>query len=294
MADLSNEASIRWGYLGVKLAEILWRDTTWPKVDLYAKELFGFDADMLEPAHISSPAARHAYSWVVALGEQDIPPAQKIRLLGEFAAEIANDEGEFWRLLSEIKIGGAVLPRAEKEQAMEQRSKTLAWVIHGRNADARDAVFDFLRCVGIKPLEWGEVCNETGTASPYVGEVLDTAFALAQVVVVILSGDDMAFLRPELRSPDDPTWEGEETPQARPNVLFEAGMAFGTHQDRTIIVQWGHLRPFSDIGGRHVLRLVDTPECRQDFVGRLRTARCEVDAAGTDWLKAGNFPNVDL
>jgi hypothetical protein len=66
-------------------------------------------------------------------------------------------------------------------------------------------------------------------------------------------------------------------------------MALGLFPDRTVIVELGQLRPVSDIGGRHVVRMNDTPEKRQDLAQRLETAGCLVNRAGTDWYRAGNF-----
>ena len=60
---------------------------------------------------------------------------------------------------------------------------------------ARDALFDFLRAVGLHPLEWSEAVGATGSASPYIGEILDAAFSVAQAVVVLLTPDDEARLR---------------------------------------------------------------------------------------------------
>ena len=72
-------------------------------------------------------------------------------------------------------------------------------------------------------------------------------------------------------------------------MLFEAGMAFGSHPERTIMVQLGYLRPFSDVAGRHTLYFNGTAEDRTELRERLRTAKCAVKDGGTDWLKAGNF-----
>lgn len=163
------------------------------------------------------------------------------------------------------------------------------FVIHGRNGPARDAMFDFLRALGLNPLEWGQVVKLTGKGSPYIGEVLDTAFSNAQTVVVVLTGDDLARLRADLLDSHDPDYERNLTPQARPNVLFEAGMAFGRHADRTIMVQIGSVRPFSDVAGKHAVHFQGSAPQRAELRERLKTAGCAVADGGTDWLKAGNF-----
>lgn len=163
----------------------------------------------------------------------------------------------------------------------------IVFVVHGRNDDAAGAMFTFLRALGLKPLEWSQAVALTGKGSPYVGEILDAAFEVAQAVVVLMTPDEVAYLRPEFGSQEDP--ETDPGPQARPNVLFEAGMAMGRDSTRTILVEFGKVRPFSDVGGRHVIRLDGTAEKRQDLASRLETARCAVDRSGTDWLKDGDF-----
>jgi hypothetical protein len=111
---------------------------------------------------------------------------------------------------------------------------------------------------------------------------------VAKAVVVLLTPDDEARLRPFLQGRRDPIYEKELTPQARPNVLFEAGMALASHPTQTVIVELGQLRPFSDVAGRHTVRMNDSVEQRQALASRLRTAGCPVDLSG-DWRHAGNF-----
>jgi hypothetical protein len=77
--------------------------------------------------------------------------------------------------------------------------------------------------------------------------------------------------------------------QPRPNVLFEAGMAMGRHEDRTIIVELGQVKVFSDIHGRHVVRLDNSLRKRQELATRLQTAGCRTRTNGTDWHDAGNL-----
>ena len=163
------------------------------------------------------------------------------------------------------------------------------FVVHGRNEAVRSSMFDFLRAIGLKPIEWTQALKLTGKPSPYIGEVLDAAFAAAQAVVVLLTGDDEAKLRDEYVKRGDPPFERDLTPQARPNVLFEAGMAFGRCPERTLLIALGNLRPFSDIAGRHLIKLNNSSQRRHELAIRLQTAGCEVDLTGTDWHRVGNF-----
>lgn len=163
------------------------------------------------------------------------------------------------------------------------------FVVHGRNTKARDAMFAFLRAIKLDPLEWSEAVQATGKPTPYIGDILDAAFSGASAVLVLFTPDDEARLRREWHSSHEPPHETELTGQARPNVLFEAGMAMGRNQESTVLVELGELRPFSDIGGRHVVRLDNSTQRRQDLAHRLRDAGCPVNLDGTDWHSAGDF-----
>ena len=163
------------------------------------------------------------------------------------------------------------------------------FVVHGRNLAARDALFEFLRSLDLHPLDWSEAVQATDKPMPYIGEILDAAFSKAHAVVVLLTPDDEARLKESLRDENDPPHETELSGQARPNVLFEAGMAMGRSQDRTILVELGALRPFSDIAGRHVIRLDNSSQRRQELAQRLQTAGCPVKLDGTGWHTSGDF-----
>lgn len=162
------------------------------------------------------------------------------------------------------------------------------FVVHGRDYVARKAVFEFLRAIDLRPLEWNEVCQQTGSASPYVFEVLACAFEVAQAIVVILTPDEEATLRSTLC-----TERGDERTrlQPRPNVLFEAGMAFMRDRNRTILLSFGSTDMLSDLHGVHALRVTQGGEIelRHQFASRLQTAGCRVSLQGTDWLSAGDF-----
>ena len=112
------------------------------------------------------------------------------------------------------------------------------FVVHGRNLRAAKALFEFLRALGLHPIEWARAVKATGHGSPHVGEVLDAGFALCQAVVVLMTPDDVGYVRERFfYSNDDPPEEAMPRGQPRLNVIFEAGMALGRFPERTIIVE---------------------------------------------------------
>jgi predicted nucleotide-binding protein len=175
-----------------------------------------------------------------------------------------------------------------RRKKLPRGGKTV-FVVHGRNEKLRRAMFSFLRSIDLEPLEWEKALALTRKGSPYVGEVLDAAFGKAVAIVVLLTPDDEARLREEFLKPGDGVDERKLTGQARANVLFEAGMAFGRRQDQTVLVQVGSIRPFSDVGGRHVIHLSNDSTSRQKLVNRLRIVGCDLDQSGTDWHHEGDF-----
>ncbi len=134
-------------------------------------------------------------------------------------------------------------------------------VVYGRNQVLRDSMFDFLRALKLDPIEWSEAVRATGKASPYVGEILDAAFKMAQAVVVLLSADESVQLRRELCADED-EFARERGFQPRANVLIEAGMALARAEDRTLLVKVGTVNIASDIHGRHVVTMDGLAERR--------------------------------
>jgi predicted nucleotide-binding protein len=176
----------------------------------------------------------------------------------------------------------------DSEEGAHVADPKAVWVVFGRNEKLRRGMFDFLRAIGLKPMEWDHARDLSGSASPYVGQVLDAAFGNAQAVVVLLTPDEVAYLQPAYGDDDEP--DVHPMPQARPNVLFEAGMAMGWDSDRTVLVEIGTMRPFSDVAGRHTVRLgTDGIKFRKAIAQRLQTAKCDVDLKGDDWMSTGEF-----
>jgi predicted nucleotide-binding protein len=155
-------------------------------------------------------------------------------------------------------------------------------VMHGRDKEAKLWLFDWLRRVGLEPLEWSELVNLTGKGAPYNGEIVEAAFSVAQAVVVLLTPDELGSLHPELSESEDdrPGLAG----QPRLNVILEAGMAFQSHPDKTVLVEIGKTREISDLAGRNAIRLDGEQGKLNDLANRLERAKCPVRRNGADWL----------
>jgi len=179
-------------------------------------------------------------------------------------------------------------PHAVTSTGAVATDRKAVMVVYGQDKEANEAMFDWLRAIGLEPKEWGELVRATGSASPFIGHVLDRAFANAQAVVVLFTPDEHVALRGALAGKAE-HWRL----QARPNVLIEAGMAFATHPDRTVlVVLGGHAMP-SDFAGRHFVRLDGTVDALQELADRLKAAGSDVRTTGTQWLRPTRFPSRD-
>jgi len=153
-------------------------------------------------------------------------------------------------------------------------------VIYGHDRQANDALFAWLRAIGLQPGEWSQLIR----ASPFIGEVLDKALRDVQAVI--------AFFTPDEYVTAVGARQDRGRLQARPNVLIEAGMALITHPTRTIIAVLGDQELPSDLAGRHYVRLSHTDvEPLNDLAGRLGDAGCDIDLSGSDWLHPSRFPD---
>jgi predicted nucleotide-binding protein len=157
-------------------------------------------------------------------------------------------------------------------------------VVHGRNRRARDAMFLFLRAIGLEPIEWDDAIAETGAGSPHNLEAVRAAMEVGQAVVVVLTAEDQAGLIPDLADgpdDDDTTLRG----QPRQNVILEAGLAMGIDPARVILVELGSIRRASDFDGLNAVRLANAAPTRLSLRSRLQTAGCAVAERGSDWTR---------
>ncbi len=147
-------------------------------------------------------------------------------------------------------------------------------------------MYQFLRCVGLRPLTWEQAVRLTGSSAPDTLTVIKAGMRKSAAIVVLMTPDEFVTLRPDLTAgaPD----KGH---QPRPNVLIEAGMALAAANRRTILVRMGPVREISDIKGINYVGVADDAQSRQRFLMRLQTAGCEVET-NEDYLDpktGGNF-----
>jgi hypothetical protein len=126
------------------------------------------------------------------------------------------------------------------------------FIIHGRNSKARMEMGIFLRACGLTPINFSDLRAEMG-GTPTVDRIVDEGMQRAQGVIALFTPDEFACLRPEFKRKEDRI-EDVARWQARPNVIFEAGMAFGRDRNRVVFVLLGEPTLFTDVAGVHVLR----------------------------------------
>src|SRR5262249_29205548 len=103
-----------------------------------------------------------------------------------FLTRIANLSNMLYSLMAEVQTywhenGSSENPdgmQLNQGSAPEDRRKV--FVVHGRNAALRNAMFTFLSAIHLIPLEFEEARAATGQTNPYVGDILNKALSMAQ------------------------------------------------------------------------------------------------------------------
>ncbi len=182
----------------------------------------------------------------------------------------------------------AVVRKATK---LPKTKENTVFVVHGRDGKLRDAMYEFLGALGLKAQEWGHAIRAARGkgGNPYVNDAVTKIMEQAQAIVIMLSPDDDAKLKDQFVTKQERSTEGKLRGQARPNVIFETGIAIGTHHKKTVMVRVGDVKPFTDIGGMHIPHLSGDDKSRHDFANRLKDVGCKIDRDGNHWLRAGDF-----
>jgi hypothetical protein len=110
--------------------------------------------------------------------------------------------------------------------------------------------------------------------------------------VGLLTPDDVVLLHPDLQAARESASERSIGMQSRPNVLLEIGMALGIHEDRTILVEIGEMRPVTDLAGRHAVRMDGSPKQTNALKSRLETAGCTVNTSNPAWARSERWTRL--
>lgn len=217
----------------------------------------------------------------------DVRPFSDI--IGRHMLHFAGTDEDYNLLQARLKLAGCLIDTdlfstaTEPEEVPSLPNSRNVFVVHGRNVAAKSAMFRFLRTLQLKPIEWNWAVRLTRMGAPYTGEAVDVGIEDARAVVVLLTGDDIIRLpRAGMAG------FFSHVAQARPNVLFEAGIAFSKRRDQTILVQLGKVRPCGDMNGRSLVKLTNKTSSRWNLAQRLHTAGCPVDFHGS-WQSSGDF-----
>jgi CASPASE and TPR Repeat-Associated N-terminal domain/CASPASE and TPR Repeat-Associated C-terminal domain/CAP12/Pycsar effector protein, TIR domain len=195
----------------------------------------------------------------------------------------------------ELRVAGGprpAAPLASPPRSGDPDTARRVFVVYGRDGALTKSFFDLLYAVGLEPLEWERLVGPTGTSTPYLGQVVRKAPHLAQATLVLLSPDDIVELHPDLCLESDHRHERGRAGQARPNVLFELGLAFMAYPESTVIAEVGRMRPISDLAGLNVIRFDGSPISVKKVLDRLILAGCPVNMSGTSWLDPDRFAHL--
>jgi predicted nucleotide-binding protein len=163
------------------------------------------------------------------------------------------------------------------------------FVVYGRDRQVYEEMLNILRALGLEPLEWERLINDSRDAAPYVGDNVALAVTQASAAVVLLTPDDVVYLHPWLHKSEEAEYEVREACQPRPNVLIELGMALAAFPKRTVVVSVGDLRTVSDLVGRDIIRFDGSAETVHQLVSRLRAAGLPVHDLGPAWYRTDRF-----
>jgi hypothetical protein len=233
-----------------------------------------------------------AASWLIRKHLAKWLGSGGVLMITDYGIKVGGDQGLIDR---ELPIAGSVKNPREGDIGMSvEPDKEKVFVIHGRDNTARHEMGVFLRSMGLEPLWFRDVRkNMSGTVQ--IIKVVEHGMELAQGVLALFTPDEFAALHPVLRKKGE-SGDAVQRWQARPNVLFEAGLAYGRDPDRVAFVLFGDAKLFTDASGMHVFWPTNEhgpDSSRAQLRGLLGGGmQCMVNKDSDDWMTAGNFDAV--
>jgi hypothetical protein len=173
--------------------------------------------------------------------------------------------------------------------------KKRVFVIYGRDVEAHAELAKFLHALNLEEIVFDEVANTLGP-SPFVADIVLRGIKEADAVIALFTPDEQAALYDPTTGRPLETNAGGSRWQARPNVIFEAGIAYGRGLIEPILVVLGaDVSLFSDIGGKHFVNL-GRSDGKRNLFNRLNTILGPITPRISDWefsAEAGNFARCE-
>jgi predicted nucleotide-binding protein len=180
-------------------------------------------------------------------------------------------------------------PPTQAEKSGSDSNPSNVFICHGRNQQAVEELSRFLRYIGLQPTTFRDVAARMPNRSAV--EIVRRGMAEARAVLVLFTPDEKAQLDPKLHQRGEPSVEQSRC-QARPNVVFEAGVALAIDPEKTQLITMGAVELCSDLQGPQVVRLSNDKISRVDLRARLSHLGCPVSHHNLDFDKlnlAGDF-----
>jgi len=159
------------------------------------------------------------------------------------------------------------------------------FVIHGRDAEAHSELAKFLVALGLREMPFEEVADSLGP-SPFVGDIVIKGIESADAVIALFTPDEQASLYDPSSGESLARTDGGSRWQARPNVMFEAGIAYGkTGKEPILAVLGADVGLFSDVGGRHFVQLA-SKDGKRILYNRLQKVLGKFEPTTANWESA--------
>ena len=249
----------------------------------------------VSPRHVNRLIAGIASEEVVSRRAAAMLLARKLQVnFSRFAT--ADDRAEMrGHTVTQAQIGQVseepsfAMPAVkEVKPSVKPAKNNTLFLVHGRDTALNEDMFGILRALNLNPIEWSEAVAKTRGNNPDVDKIIGGQMRAVQGIVVLISPDEQAKLKGKFADPAVPTEKTLQN-QARPNVLFEAGWAFGAYPKKTLLVRVGNTRSISDLGGKHIMKLSNNPASRKELAQRLSKMGFKVNTNGTSWLTEFDF-----
>ena len=144
---------------------------------------------------------------------------------------------------------------AMSEVKSPELDPTQVLLIHRNDSFGVKEVGRLVESLGLQPVLWQQALDRAGLRSPSVVDRFRSCLDTAQAVIVVFEGGP-----------------GE----SKANLAFEAGLALGLAESRTVIVQLGDQSPPQDLEAVNILRLRNTEESITALSSALRNAGCAI------------------